>query len=184
MSATARFRTACRLPKSPLLMHGGEVIAIRQPGIDRLAREGLALPGMAHVETFQHILHLFDHVGVIEKVTAFLQDNLIDETRQGRQVFKPVVRNPSVAPREKIGYPSAILRRTGGVALDAVGIGSTRLQRQFGFKPDFVFPGDVEVVFVDETRAPMKLKLAKRNIRRPATELPGTKIGGAQVEQK
>jgi hypothetical protein len=93
-------------------------------------------------------------------------------------------RNPSVAAREKIGYPSAILRRTGGVALDAVGIGSTRLQLQFDFKPDFVFPGDVEVVFVDETRAPAKLKLAKRNIRRPATELPGTKIGGAQVEQK
>ena len=47
-------------PKSPPLMHGGEVIAILQPGIDRFAREGLALPGMASFKALRHIPHLLD----------------------------------------------------------------------------------------------------------------------------
>jgi hypothetical protein len=55
------------------------VIAILQPGIDRLAREGCALPGMAQFKVLQHILHLLDQGVVLEKVAALLQHNPIDK---------------------------------------------------------------------------------------------------------
>jgi hypothetical protein len=72
-----------------LLIHEDEVIAILQPGIDRLAREGLALPGMAQFKALQYIPHLLDQGVVLEKVTALLQHNLIDKVGHGRQVFEP-----------------------------------------------------------------------------------------------
>jgi hypothetical protein len=115
-------------------MHEGEVIAILQPGVDRLAREGLALPGMARFGALQHIPHLLDQGVVLEKITALPQHNLIDKVGHGRQVFEPFFRNPSVAAREKIGNPPADRRRCPRRSGDRLYPASTAIRLQAGLR--------------------------------------------------
>jgi len=139
------------------------MLTLLQIGIHRAPREWPSLPELVFLRSLKNLFKPRARIGIVENFSALFEHDLIDNFGHDVKVVESVHRAPGLAPGEIAGRPTAILGRTGLVAIGAKRIDPFGDGLQTLFEPNLVAPRNVQIVFVGEARALAKAQPFQRH---------------------